>query len=95
MKIALPDTHFGQVKPFSSNEEFLKNLKSDYRHFINKRVFKFEDCFNVEIVDCLSNEQASACNRLYRNVNEKKINRIQLWKIVFAGAGWTQFAMLK
>jgi len=77
-RVNIQDGHIIDTFDWNTNDEFLSQLKGssgkstqDRRNYLRKRVFQFEDRYEVRIVAEASPEQIDHYQQLYLNVSEK------------------------
>lgn len=84
-KINMPESCVFNSDKWKDYEEFSKILSTRSRKHFNKEIIPFEKYYNIEIKECLSEEEMQVAYQLYENVknNNYAINTFQYGKSVF------------
>ena len=76
LNIDLPNSHLIDDLSWTTREEYLATLKTDYRHYMRKNVFSYEDRFEVNVVSDASEKEVEHYYNLYRNISDKSFEII-------------------
>jgi 7-keto-8-aminopelargonate synthetase-like enzyme/predicted N-acyltransferase len=71
IKIDMPESCVIENLNWNNTEEFLNTLSPNSKKHIKKQVLKYEDNFEVEIKNSLSQDELKLCYELYMNVKRK------------------------
>jgi 7-keto-8-aminopelargonate synthetase-like enzyme len=73
VRVNLPDTHVVEYTPSQNTEEYIKQLNSERRYYLNKRVLKQEAIYKTEIVRKPGEKLLQQFYELYLNISRKAL----------------------
>ncbi|MGP8217414.1 MAG: aminotransferase class I/II-fold pyridoxal phosphate-dependent enzyme [Bacteroidia bacterium] len=67
----IPDSHIIDCSSWNNSDGFLHSINREKKYYVRKRVFNYENCYDVNIINNASAQDIDHYHRLYKNVSDK------------------------